>query len=92
MPALAVVQPADGAVLFLAPELPEQELIVRLSCPPSATSWSASVDGIAIGTGAGCPGHLVTGLSAGSHHLEVLARLPGGRVIRTQTTYEVRPR
>jgi penicillin-binding protein 1C len=91
-PALAVVQPADGAVFFLAPELPEQELIVRLSCPPSATSWSASVDGIAIGTGAGCPGHLVTGLSAGSHHLEVLARLPGGRVIRTQTTYEVRPR
>ena len=85
------MQPADGSVLFIAPELHAQEFVLRLACPPDADSWAASLDGTPFANGDGCPHQLVTGLSLGTHRLDILARLPGGAVLHTQSTYEVRP-
>ncbi|GAB4332785.1 MAG: hypothetical protein Kow0010_18850 [Dehalococcoidia bacterium] len=89
---LAIVQPADGAVLFIAPELQRQELIVRVSCPTSVSRLVVRNGSDLLATADGCPGRIVATLATGTHNLRVEAVLDDGRVLHASSRYEVRSR
>lgn len=87
---IAIAQPADGAVLFLAPELARQELAIRLGCPAGITGIAAFIDGVAVASAASCSDQIVVPLTAGPHQLRVEAHTGGGEVIHARSTFEVR--
>jgi membrane peptidoglycan carboxypeptidase len=88
--AVRVVQPAPGSVLFVAPELAQQELVVRVGCPPGAKAVTVFADGEAIGSHDSCRDRIVTALTPGEHELRVEVRLATGQVLLAHSEYEVR--
>lgn len=90
-PALHVVQPPANSVLFIAPELSSQELILRATAPPGATNLSFQVDGAPAGTAPGPDARVRWRLEPGTHHVEVTAAY-AGETLRASSTYEVRTR
>lgn len=90
-PGLRVVQPAANSVLFLAPELAAQELIIRASAPPGVETVSFRIDGTPAGTVPGPDARLRWELDPGTHQVEVTATL-GGETLTASSTYEVRTR
>ena len=86
-----VVQPAQGSVLFLAPELPSQALILRASPPAGAQRIEFRVDGALVGVASAADPTAVWPVSAGAHVLEVSAVLGSGEVVTASARFEVRP-
>jgi penicillin-binding protein 1C len=85
-----VVQPANGSVLFLAPELPSGTVLLRASPPSGAVAVEFLIDGRMIETAE--PGVAVLWrLEPGAHVLDVRATLADGRVATAQSGFEVRP-
>jgi membrane carboxypeptidase/penicillin-binding protein PbpC len=85
-----VVQPAHGSVLFLAPELPSQSVLLRASPPSGTLAVEFLIDGRVVESarpGAAVLWHLEPGI----HVLEVRASLVDGRVATAQSEFEVRP-
>lgn len=87
-----VVQPAPGALLFVSPELDQQQLLLRASPPASAERVSFVIDGATVGQAPASNPQLVGRLEPGIHQLEVIATFADGRTITAESTYEVRPR
>jgi hypothetical protein len=84
------VQPANGSVLFLAPELPSGTVLLRASPPSGAVAVEFLIDGRMIETAE--PGVAVLWrLEPGAHVLDVRATLADGRVATAQSGFEVRP-
>jgi penicillin-binding protein 1C len=86
----AIVQPAQDSVLFLAPELQGQEVLLRATAPPGATSVEFWVDGKLAGVSTGRSATLVWRLERGLHDVEAIAFLPGGERLTARSRYEVR--
>jgi penicillin-binding protein 1C len=89
---LFIVQPAPGSLLFVSPELDQQQLLLRASPPASAERVSFAIDGATVGQAPASDPKLVWRLAPGVHHLEVIATLSDGRAVKAESTYEVRPR
>ena len=90
--ALTIVQPAPGAVLYLAPELERQEVLLRASAPAGAGRVEFFVDGAAAGAAEGPDALVRWPLTLGKHRLEARAALPDGSVAVATASYEVRAR
>ena len=91
-PSLTIVEPSPGSVLFISPELPAQETVLRAVAPPDAASVSFTVDGMPAGTVDNPDARLVWQLNPGIHHVVASARLTGGATVTATSTYEVRTR
>lgn len=87
---LTIVQPARGAVLFLAPELPAQEMILRVSAPATAERVEFFIGGEPVGSASGPDAQLIWELNPGVHTLRVVAVLAGGGSETAATRFEVR--
>jgi membrane carboxypeptidase/penicillin-binding protein PbpC len=88
-PAAFVVQPANGSVLFMAPELASQSVLLRASPPSGTHTVEFRIDGRMIERVA--PGEAVVwGMQPGAHVLEVRALLNDGSVSVAMTRFEVR--
>jgi penicillin-binding protein 1C len=90
-PALQIVQPAPGAVLFLAAELGESRVILRASAA-GAVALEFRVNGQLAGVTGGDDGVLPWRLEAGRNQLLVTATLADGTTVSATSTYEVRNR
>ena len=89
---LTIVQPARGAVLFLAPELARQEALLRVAAPAESERVDFLVDGVAVGSATGPDARVVWPLTVGVHRLEVVAQLAGGGTATASARFEVRDR
>ena len=89
-PRVAVVRPPDGAVLYVAPELPRQEIVLRAATPAGVGSVEFRVDGVVVGTVPGPDAYVVWPMTVGAHTLEVVATFPDGRRAAATSRYEVR--
>jgi penicillin-binding protein 1C len=89
--ALQIVQPAPGAVLFLAPELGESGVVLRATAA-GAVGFEFRVNGQLAGITQGQDGVLPWRLEAGRNQLLVTATLADGTTISATSTYEVRNR
>ena len=87
---LTIVQPAAGAVLYIAPELSRQEALLRVSTPPAAERVSFLIDGAAVGTASGPDAHVLWPLTIGVHTLKVVATLADGGTVTVSSRFEVR--
>jgi penicillin-binding protein 1C len=84
-----VVQPARGSVLFMAPELASQAVMLRASPPAGTEEVEFRIDGRMIERAA--PGEaIVWQLEPGMHVLEVRALLSDGGVTTASSKFEVR--
>ena len=83
-----VVTPATGAVIYRAPELPTQVLLLRASAAPTVTRLAFEVDGVALGD-AGLDGEIGWTLVPGTHRLDVHAWI-GDRRYTTTAVFEVK--
>lgn len=86
-----IVQPANGAVLFLAPELHAQEVTVRATAPPGSVV-TFSVDGAVVATAPASTAQFTWQLTPGIHRVQASAAVPGGPVVTANSQYEVRIR
>jgi membrane carboxypeptidase/penicillin-binding protein PbpC len=89
---VALVAPAPGAVLYPAPELRRDGLMLRASVPPSATSVEFFVDGRHAGTTTAERPFVEWSLDAGEHEVLVVAYLPDGQRVEGVSAFEVRTR
>lgn len=87
-----IVQPARDTVLFMAPELAGQQVLLRASAPPDTTSVEFRVNGELAGVAPGDEGTLVWRLRPGHHEVEAIALLESGEQLKATTRYEVRER
>ena len=87
---LTIVQPARGAVLFLAPELPAQEVVLRVSAPAAAERIEFFIGGESVGSATGPDAQLIWELNPGVHTLRVVAVLSDGGTETASTRFEVR--
>ncbi|HQW52142.1 MAG TPA: hypothetical protein PL082_08810, partial [Tepidiformaceae bacterium] len=89
---LRIVEPHNGSVFFLAPELRTQGLALRAEASAGAISLTFLMDGARIGTLPPGEGRLIWELSPGAHSLQVIALQPDGSTVTASSTFEVRPR
>ena len=88
--AVTIVQPAEGAVLYIAPELYRQETLLRAAAPAGVEQIEFRVDGVAVGSAPGPDAYVVWKLTVGAHTLEVVATLADGATVAATSRYEVR--
>jgi hypothetical protein len=87
---LVIVTPAPGTVLYLAPELPKQQILLRATVGRGVTRVTFAVDGVLVGeTAAGDPNVAWT-LTPGIHTLSVGGVLADGSITYTTTKFEVK--
>jgi penicillin-binding protein 1C len=89
---IRIVEPSAGSVLFLSPELKEQQLVLRAAAPPGAAGVTFWIDGRAVGEVPAGDARLVWRLEPGRHQVEAIARLKDGGSATATSTYEVRTR
>lgn len=87
---LRIIEPQAGAVFFVAPELPAQELILRAEAPPGTASLQLSMDGVVIATLPAGETRLVWEITPGSHTFRVTAQQRDGSTVSASTNFEVR--
>jgi penicillin-binding protein 1C len=87
---LVIVTPAPGTVLYLAPELPKQQILLRATVGRGVIRVTFAIDGVLIGeTGAGDPKMPWT-LTPGVHTLSVGSVLGDGSITYAATKFEVK--
>jgi hypothetical protein len=85
-----VVQPADGSVLFMAPELPSQTALLRASPPAGTQRIDFYVDGTSAGSAPATDPTAIWALVPGTHELQVRAVLADGSTTSASSSFEVR--
>jgi penicillin-binding protein 1C len=91
-PSVHIVQPASGSVLYLAPELPEQVVLLKAFASSGAVSVDLRVDGSVVAHAAQPEATAIWTLAPGTHSLEAIATLGDGTRAVARTTFEVRIR
>ena len=87
-----IVEPSAGSVLFVSPELKEQQLVLRAAAPPGAESVTFWVDGRVVGEVSAGDARMVWRLEPGRHRVEAIVRFKDGGSATATSTYEVRTR
>jgi membrane carboxypeptidase/penicillin-binding protein PbpC len=90
--AVHIVQPGNGSVLYLAPELERDEVVLRASVPAETTQVEFIVNGSPVAAIEGNEASAIWLLDAGWYELEVVAHLPDGSTALARSRYEVRVR
>jgi len=85
-----IVQPSPGAVLYFAPDLPEQAALMRAAAP-DGESIELRVDGALVAREAGAAIAARWPLAPGTHIVEA-AVTANGITSRTTSPFEVRTR
>ena len=85
-----IVAPAPGAVLYIAPELNAQVVMLRASAPSGAIAVDIRVDGVLVDRVDGSEATAIWTLVPGTHVIEATARLADGTRVSSHTTFEVR--
>jgi membrane carboxypeptidase/penicillin-binding protein PbpC len=89
-PAIYILQPGPGSILFISPELASQTVLLKASVAPGARSVDFLIDGILVASASPADASAVWRLVAGKHELEVRTLLADGRVISATSRFEVR--
>ena len=89
---LRIVSPIAGAILFLAPELAKQHLVLRAVAAPGIARVTFEIDGRVIGDAPSSDPSLLWTLEPGRHTLRASARQPGGAMASVTSTFEVKAR
>ena len=89
---LTIVQPAEGAVLYIAPELARQEALLRAAAPAGAERIEFRIDGVPVGSASGPDARVVWTLAVGLHRLDVVATLNDGGTATASSRFEVQDR
>ncbi|HEX5370359.1 MAG TPA: hypothetical protein VFY10_13165, partial [Dehalococcoidia bacterium] len=84
-----VVQPANGSVLYIAPELPQQEALLQASPPSGTEQVEFVIDGSPVATVQASSASTVWPLVMGEHVLEVRALQADGGVRTATASFEV---
>jgi penicillin-binding protein 1C len=84
-PAVAIVEPPDGVVMYVAPELTRQQILLRAVVPWGASSVEFRLNGRLVGTADARTPEVVIDLTLGQHDLEVVAQSPAGPVTARST-------
>lgn len=87
---VAIVQPAEGAILYIAPELHRQETVLRATVPAGVERVEFRVDGVPVGDTAGPDAYVVWRMTVGEHTLEVVATFADGVTVAATRRYVVR--
>ncbi|MBA4180047.1 MAG: penicillin-binding protein [Anaerolinea sp.] len=87
-----IVEPSEGSVLFVSPELNEQQMVLRAAAPPGAEGVTFRIDGRVVGEVPAGDARMVWRLEPGRHQVEAIVRLKDGGSATATTTYEVRTR
>ena len=87
---VSIVQPAEGAVLYIAPELDQQQALLRAAAPAGVERIEFRVDGIVVGSATGADAYVVWPMTVGMHTVEVVATFAGGAQAAATARYEVR--
>jgi membrane peptidoglycan carboxypeptidase len=87
---LRIVWPSAGSVLYLAPELPTQVLVLRAGVSAGIDTVTFAIDGVTLGRRPASDAWLSWALEAGSHTLRVSASLPDGTVTSATAKFEVK--
>ena len=90
-PAVTIVQPAPDGVLFLAPELEAQQLVLRGAVPLGTVRTEFILDGAVVRLVEGLDARAVWRLEAGRHELTVRAFLGDGTSVEATSSYQVEP-
>ncbi|MDE3111362.1 MAG: transglycosylase domain-containing protein [Chloroflexota bacterium] len=86
---LRIVAPVSGSVFVVAPELKDEQLVLRAAAGPSVVRVAFELDGRSLGeVPLADPWSLAT-LAPGTHTLRAIATLKGGAVATASSTYEV---
>lgn len=88
--ALRVVQPLPGTVLWIAPELGEQRVLLRAAAAPGVERVTFSIDGREVGEADAAAPWVVWNMEPGRHTLAITARLASGEPALASSTFEVR--
>jgi penicillin-binding protein 1C len=88
--AVRIVSPVDRSTLFIAPELANQEVILRATAPSGTHEIAFRVDDESAGTAPGADVRLVYEFSAGTHRVEATAVLDDGATATATSTFEVK--
>lgn len=83
-----ILEPANGIVLYLAPELPRQRLLLRAVVPPDASEVRFYLDSMLVGTTDPARPEVVIDLTVGQHTAEVVAWSSRG-VVKNSSTFRV---
>ncbi len=89
---IAIVSPPPGSVLYPAPEVANDPLLLRASVPAGTESVAFFVNGIPVGTGSATAPFTEWVMTPGRYELRVVARLAGGATAEARAEYEVRAR
>jgi len=79
-------------VLYPAPEVANDPLLLRASVPAGTESVAFFVNGIPVGTGSATAPFTEWVMTPGRYELRVVARLAGGATAEARAEYEVRAR
>lgn len=89
---VALVSPAAGTVLYPAPELGNETLLLRASVPPDAREVTFYVDGVEVGSGTAARPYASWQMTPGRHEVRVVATLADGGFGEARAQYEVKAR
>ena len=88
---VSVVEPPDRSVLFIAPELPRSQMLLRAVVPPDASTVRFRLNGQVLGSVSAERPEMITNLAPGDYQLEVEAATPAGPVFAHSTFRVVQP-
>lgn len=89
---VAIVSPTPGAVLYPAPEVGGNALMLRASVPAGTESVAFYVDGAPAGEAPGDRPSVMWEMTPGRHEVRAVALLADGRTTEARGEYEVRLR
>ncbi|MFN0096730.1 MAG: penicillin-binding protein 1C [Dehalococcoidia bacterium] len=90
-PVVRVITPEDGAVFALAPEVPDQRIVLRATAEDAAT-LELRIGGRVVASGAGNDISFPWPLTPGRHTLTAVATFADGHQATGTASFEVRPR
>jgi penicillin-binding protein 1C len=88
-PGVHILSPVPGSVLYFAPELERQEVLLRASVPAGTVRVEFRVGGVLVASVEGDDARALWPLAAGRHHLEVTAFGAAGAVWVGSALYDV---
>lgn len=87
---LRIVAPADRTVVFIAPELATNELVVRVAASAGIDRAAVSIDGRSVGIVSMSDPTVRWPLVPGTHTVVASARLADGSLVTASSSFEVR--
>lgn len=89
-PALRIASPADGTVVYRAPELATDDLVLRAAASAGIARVTFSIDGAIVGEAEGSDPAIRWTLEPGTHVVVARAHLADGSAVTASASFEVK--